>query len=92
MTPERLVQRSVQGFRREGKSYATVAVGCTGRPPPLGRDRQGAGPGRLARRTGIALIDRIAFRHRDIATVRLMMHGIRPAIVRVVRAATVQLR
>src|SRR5206468_12012525 len=24
---ERLVQRSVQGFRREGKSYATVAIG-----------------------------------------------------------------
>ena len=51
---ERLVQRSVQGFRREGKSYATVAIGCTG-----GRHRSvaiakelGAAPGHRAPRLG----------------------------------------
>src|SRR4029079_11793477 len=33
---ERLVQRSVHGFRREGKSYATIAIGCTGRRPRSG--------------------------------------------------------
>src|SRR4029079_9316212 len=36
----RLVQRSVQGFRREGKSYATVAIGCTGGRQQSGRSAQ----------------------------------------------------
>ena len=44
---ERLVQRSVQGFRREGKSYATVAIGCTG-----GRHRSVAIAKELGRRLG----------------------------------------
>ena len=58
---ERLVQRSVQGFRREGKSYATVAIGCTG-----GRHRSVAIAKELARRLGAGLA--ISVRHRDIAS------------------------
>ena len=57
---ERLVQRSVQGFRREGKSYATVAVGCTG-----GRHRSVAIAKELGRRLAPGLA--LSVRHRDIA-------------------------
>jgi UPF0042 nucleotide-binding protein len=56
----RLVQRSVQGFRREGKSYATVAIGCTG-----GRHRSVAIAKELGRRLGTAYS--ISVRHRDIS-------------------------
>src|SRR4029078_7485632 len=56
----RLVKRSVQGFRREGKSYATVAIGCTG-----GRHRSVAIAKELGRRLGAAFS--ISIRHRDIA-------------------------
>ena len=51
----RLVQRSVQGFRREGKSYATVAIGCSG-----GRHRSVA----IAK---LGASFSISIRHRDIA-------------------------
>jgi len=54
------VLRSVQGFRREGKSYATVAIGCTG-----GRHRSVAIAKELGRRLGAAYS--ISIRHRDIA-------------------------
>ena len=57
---ERLVHRSVQGFRREGKSYATVAVGCTG-----GRHRSVAIAKELGRRLGTGLA--VSVRHRDIS-------------------------
>jgi UPF0042 nucleotide-binding protein len=57
---ERLVQRSVQGFLREGKSYATVAIGCTG-----GRHRSVAIAKELGKRLGPAFSTSI--RHRDIA-------------------------
>ena len=56
----RLVQRSVQGFRREGKSYATVAIGCTG-----GRHRSVAIAKELGRQLGASFS--ISIRHRDIA-------------------------
>jgi UPF0042 nucleotide-binding protein len=56
----RLVPRSVQGFRREGKSYATVAIGCTG-----GRHRSVAIAKELGRRLGTAYS--ISVRHRDIS-------------------------
>ena len=56
----RLLRRSVHGFRREGKSYATVAVGCTG-----GRHRSVAIAKELGRRLGPGLA--ISVRHRDIA-------------------------
>ena len=58
---ERLVQRSVQGFLREGKSYATVAIGCTG-----GRHRSVVLAKDLARRLGASGLA-ISIRHRDIA-------------------------
>jgi UPF0042 nucleotide-binding protein len=50
----------VHGFRREGKSYATVAIGCTG-----GRHRSVAIAKELGRRLGGGLA--ISVRHRDIA-------------------------
>jgi len=56
----RLVNRSVHGFRREGKSYATVAIGCTG-----GRHRSVAIAKELGRQLGTAFS--ISIRHRDIA-------------------------
>ena len=55
-----MVQRSVEGFRREGKSYATVAIGCTG-----GRHRSVAIAKELGRQLGAAFS--ISIRHRDIA-------------------------
>jgi UPF0042 nucleotide-binding protein len=50
----------VQGFLREGKSYATVAIGCTG-----GRHRSVAIAKELGKRLGPAFSTSI--RHRDIA-------------------------
>jgi UPF0042 nucleotide-binding protein len=56
---ERLIRLSLKGFVREGKSYATVAIGCTG-----GRHRSVA----IARELGRRLVDAhaISIRHRDI--------------------------
>jgi RNase adapter protein RapZ len=54
-----LVRLSVEGFRREGKSYATVAIGCTG-----GRHRSVTIAKELGRRLGGVLP--ISIRHRDI--------------------------
>ena len=56
---ERFLRLSVQGFLREGKSYATVAIGCTG-----GRHRSVTIAKELARRLGGAFS--ISVRHRDI--------------------------
>jgi UPF0042 nucleotide-binding protein len=56
---EELLRVSVQGFVREGKSYATVAVGCTG-----GRHRSVAIAKELGRRLGTEFA--ISIRHRDI--------------------------
>jgi len=56
----RLLRRSVHGFRREGKSYATVAIGCTG-----GRHRSVAIAKELGRRLGDEFS--ISIRHRDIS-------------------------
>jgi UPF0042 nucleotide-binding protein len=56
---ERLLRLSVQGFQREGKSYATVAIGCTG-----GRHRSVAIAKELAHRLGGGFT--ISVRHRDI--------------------------
>ena len=57
----RLLRRSVHGFRREGKSYATVAIGCTG-----GRHRSVAIAKELGRRLGDEFSS-ISIRHRDIS-------------------------
>jgi UPF0042 nucleotide-binding protein len=56
---EELLQLSIQGFRREGKSYATVAIGCTG-----GRHRSVVIAKELGQRlrTGLS----VSIRHRDI--------------------------
>jgi UPF0042 nucleotide-binding protein len=56
---EKLLRLSVQGFVREGKSYATVAIGCTG-----GRHRSVAIAKELGRRLGTEFP--ISIRHRDI--------------------------
>jgi UPF0042 nucleotide-binding protein len=56
---EKLLRLSVQGFQREGKSYATVAIGCTG-----GRHRSVAIAKELARRLGTGFA--VSVRHRDI--------------------------
>jgi UPF0042 nucleotide-binding protein len=56
---EKLLRLSVQGFVREGKSYATVAIGCTG-----GRHRSVAIAKELGRRLGSEFP--ISIRHRDI--------------------------
>jgi len=56
---EELLRVSVQGFTREGKSYATVAIGCTG-----GRHRSVAIAKELGRRLGGEFS--ISIRHRDI--------------------------
>lgn len=54
-----ILQLSLAGFDREGKSHATIAIGCTG-----GQHRSVAVVGEIARRLtgGFA----IACRHRDI--------------------------
>jgi UPF0042 nucleotide-binding protein len=54
-----LIAVSVRGFQREGKSYATVAIGCTG-----GRHRSVAIAKELGRRLGGAFS--VSIRHRDI--------------------------
>jgi UPF0042 nucleotide-binding protein len=56
---EELLRVSVQGFVREGKSYATVAIGCTG-----GRHRSVAIVKELGRRLGSEFS--VSIRHRDI--------------------------
>jgi UPF0042 nucleotide-binding protein len=56
---EKLLRLSVQGFLREGKSYATVAIGCTG-----GRHRSVTIAKELGRRLGGELS--LSIRHRDI--------------------------
>jgi UPF0042 nucleotide-binding protein len=56
---EELIACSVRGFQREGKSYATVAIGCTG-----GRHRSVAIAKELGRRLGSKFS--ISVRHRDI--------------------------
>jgi UPF0042 nucleotide-binding protein len=56
---EKMLRLSVQGFQREGKSYATIAIGCTG-----GRHRSVAITRELARRLGGGFT--ISIRHRDI--------------------------
>jgi UPF0042 nucleotide-binding protein len=56
---EELIALSVQGFQREGKSYATVAIGCTG-----GRHRSVAIAKELGRRLGEKFS--VSIRHRDI--------------------------
>jgi UPF0042 nucleotide-binding protein len=56
---QELLQLSIEGFRREGKSYATVAIGCTG-----GRHRSVV----IAKELGQRLRKEISIsiRHRDI--------------------------
>jgi UPF0042 nucleotide-binding protein len=56
---EELIGLSVQGFVREGKSYATVAIGCTG-----GRHRSVAIAKELGKRLGARFS--VSIRHRDI--------------------------
>ena len=56
---EELLRLSIQGFRREGKSYATVAIGCTG-----GRHRSVVIAKELGQRLRKDLS--ISIRHRDI--------------------------
>src|SRR4051794_40628152 len=56
---EDLIRLSVQGFLREGKSYATVAIGCTG-----GRHRSVVLAKELGRRLGGEFS--VSVRHRDI--------------------------
>jgi RNase adapter protein RapZ len=56
---EELIALSVRGFQREGKSYATVAIGCTG-----GRHRSVAIAKELGRRLGSKFS--VSIRHRDI--------------------------
>jgi UPF0042 nucleotide-binding protein len=56
---EDLIAVSVRGFQREGKSYATVAIGCTG-----GRHRSVAIAKELGRRLGGEFS--VSVRHRDI--------------------------
>jgi RNase adapter protein RapZ len=56
---EKLLRLSVLGFLREGKSYATVAIGCTG-----GRHRSVTIAKELGRRLGGEFS--LSIRHRDI--------------------------
>ena len=56
---EALLRTSVRGFAREGKSYATVAIGCTG-----GRHRSVAIANELGKRLGG--LAPMSIRHRDI--------------------------
>ena len=60
---EELLQLSIQGFRREGKSYATIAIGCTG-----GRHRSVVIAKELAQRLrkDPAMTLSMSIRHRDI--------------------------
>jgi RNase adapter protein RapZ len=54
-----LVRLSLAGFEKEGKSHATVAIGCTG-----GQHRSVAIVGEIAARLGTAYA--VSLRHRDI--------------------------
>jgi RNase adapter protein RapZ len=56
---EDLLTLCVAAFEREGKSYATVAIGCTG-----GRHRSVVMAGELAKRLGA--LSEVVVRHRDI--------------------------
>jgi UPF0042 nucleotide-binding protein len=56
---EEFLRLSIQGFRREGKSYATVAIGCTG-----GRHRSVVIAKELGQRLRKDLA--VSIRHRDI--------------------------
>jgi UPF0042 nucleotide-binding protein len=56
---EELIRLSIEGFVREGKSYATVAIGCTG-----GRHRSVTISKELGRRLGGKFS--VSIRHRDI--------------------------
>ncbi len=56
---EELLRLSIQGFRREGKSYATVAIGCTG-----GRHRSVVIIKELGQRLRKDIS--VSIRHRDI--------------------------
>jgi UPF0042 nucleotide-binding protein len=56
---DELLTLCIAAFEREGKSYATVAVGCTG-----GRHRSVVVAGELARRLGN--LSNVTVRHRDI--------------------------
>ena len=61
---EELLRLSIQGFRREGKSYATVAIGCTGgrhRSVVIAKELQQ----RLRKDPNMAALA-ISLRHRDI--------------------------
>ena len=53
---------SFRSYEREGKSYLTIAIGCTGGQAPLGRHRRGAGARQLSASTGAP----IGVVHRDI--------------------------
>lgn len=56
---DELLTLCVAAFEREGKSYATVAIGCTG-----GRHRSVVVAGELARRLGN--LSNVTVRHRDV--------------------------
>lgn len=56
---EELLTLCIAAFEREGKSYATVAIGCTG-----GRHRSVVVAGELSRRLGN--IANVTVRHRDV--------------------------
>jgi UPF0042 nucleotide-binding protein len=58
---EELLRLSIQGFRREGKSYATVAIGCTG-----GRHRSVVLARELGQRLRLHHDISVSIRHRDI--------------------------
>ena len=57
---EALLRLSLQGFEKEGKAYATIAIGCTG-----GRHRSVALVRELAERLGQDVA--LSVRHRDLA-------------------------
>lgn len=59
---EELLTLCIAAFEREGKSYATVAVGCTG-----GRHRSVVIAGELGRRLGA--LSSVTVRHRDVKRV-----------------------
>lgn len=59
---ERLLSFSVPRYEREGKSYLTVAIGCTG-----GRHRSVVVASELARRLSAATRRRVGIVHRDLA-------------------------
>jgi UPF0042 nucleotide-binding protein len=64
---ERLLLFALPRYEREGKSYLTVAVGCTG-----GRHRSVALAAELARRLAHSRAQEIAIVHRDVARDSMM--------------------